>query len=73
MSQDLPAANKWLASMLADVHVLIFVILSATVRADFHCSAFVHNSTKVFQSAFVPGWTFNEFPAKQIFERYRQP
>ena len=44
-TKDITAAYKGLASMLADVHILIFVVLSTTVRAEvslFNFCAYLH-------------------------------
>jgi hypothetical protein len=50
------------AAMLADEYILIILSLSAVVPADVILFGFLLlTSTSVFQSAAVPGWTFNEY------------
>jgi hypothetical protein len=48
--------------MLADEYVLIILSLSAVAPADVILFGFLLlTSTSYFQSAAVPGWTFNEY------------
>jgi hypothetical protein len=48
--------------MLADEYILIILSLSAAVPADVILFSFLLlTSSSYFQSAAVPGWTFNEY------------
>jgi hypothetical protein len=48
--------------MLADEYILIILSLSAVVPADVILFGFLLlTSISCFQSAAVPGWTFNEY------------
>ena len=56
------AYNRGFAAMLADEYILIFLSLSAVAPADVILFSFLLlTSSSYFQSAAVPGRTFNEY------------
>jgi hypothetical protein len=58
--------------MLADEHILIFILLSANIQPTEFYQLLLLSSSSVFQSAAAPGWTLKNASTAASSGRCRQ-